>query len=740
MYEAEKGHIVTVSLPHALMSCLLQVLILSLWTETVSGTTPLLPLSTDSTTGGNSATAPAQLMEVDCNAVSYYTIMNATSIVRFNNCSHQILVYFGVCGEDADRLLRIEVVGGITVPIFRLTGNCGVWGSVLGNMSFLIRGVMMLYNDGERARAAGSVFSSEDFGNPLQQTLLAFSGVTSMQLVVRDSRLTFVCSFCTELLFSSIVETTNVIVDVTNSSLLAWSNAPSLMFVGSVGVNYNVSVNFLDSTLMCVVQYQNQSANASFGIVQIRSLLSLIAVTVQRCNVHWDAVTIVFSSVTVVLLTLGSIQEARVSIAASNFSVRVSRSFQATTFSLCGSIDDLAVQLHDCTFDVILNMTDETLTSVASWIQPGIYLIGVGSNVLTINVDILVSRVRLMLTVDERSLSNPLPAPITVATVGAHSIVVIANSSVNNATISIVAIACSIEEIGSLSIAPFVSTVPFGFSFATATCSLVFSFGGGSQHVKLTVVSSSLTVTRRLDNDNLIFASSSVLSGIFVRTTAAIAMFSTLKYSSVSIFNTTVATNSVAYSTSGTVAVWNTVGVLCQATIRNFIAADAGAALSLLSSLIDGAVFINDSTIVIANSATTMQSSSLSFFDFLLSLAALSNLKNTTVTVMNSSVSSSGADSLSPMLRSSECVAVTFVIPSSTWSSGTITSQNTSVTFPTPSFLCASFEATLESVHHNIIAVSLRGNSASEVGSDTFRLAPLSNKFTTTLQLRNVSV
>lgn len=193
-------------------------------------------------------------LDIDCNNPTASPLsLNVTTApsVRILNCTQRIAVNVP-CGIDKDHLMRVEVVGGTTVPVFDLV-SCTVNGALSFSFATLtVRNVLMSIDP---AKAL----------NLQNNSLFSTQSVFTLSINVLNSRLQWTSGYliyCDG--YSSIILGLNI--SVTNSFLASGSTEVPMggaVFLSAANIQ-SISIAFMNSSISVV-----QTSDSARGIIRV---------------------------------------------------------------------------------------------------------------------------------------------------------------------------------------------------------------------------------------------------------------------------------------------------------------------------------------------------------------------------------------------------------------------------------------------------------------------------------------
>jgi hypothetical protein len=704
--------------------------------------------------------APSEVQEVDCsNVTSTMRIasVNLTSTVRINNCSRRIDVYVFACGSDADRPLTIEVVGGITVPIFVLYGCIQDNDSMIANVSFVIRGVVMLYKYQPQQQLVVPL-TPNDFVNPLASTLFdATRPVVSASFLVVDSKLAWVVfngGFeIANFLLSVSGPSLNTYLTVLNSSLVAWSDYPVQGLAVFYGSMKNVRVEMAHS-LVVASHHKPAKGIATSAMLRFDGVLNGGRVNLFNSSFILDAATNALNSWNVV--DVRNIVQSTFLLTQFIVTAHVGVSLRLISVSAAQPFDHGTIVVERCHVAVVLNITDASLTNSGQTSEPGfiaVLLVGVlSASDLTVTISALV----FSLTIDYGGLGTPLRGFMRTTSVGFSSLVSLSRSNIAHSLLRVTDIVGSLQETGRVSIAPYFGASQFSFGVVTSLFSVFSLFSGTAHWCNISASNCSLKRQRTDASNSSVFVSPSILSGIVVQTTSIVQVMGSMISSCVFVSFCSVSSDSFALPTDARLPMWNGVGIVMHGTLGNYMGADLPTFAPFLPSFMPdvAACSINHSTVVVNSCAVTTGLSVLNTVTVLpdvlrlsVVVASLSNSDNTSIALTDNSVNSPSvlSTSSSKPLAASLCGAIVAVVPSSTLSRVILSSHRAVVNHlaSISAILCACGDVWMTNVHLDIDRASLAGSGSgggSGQGGDALRLGPTSSRYRTTVLLMNFSM
>jgi hypothetical protein len=704
-------------------------------------------------------------VDIDCNNLTSPLVLNVTAApsVRILNCSRRIAVTVP-CGEDEERQMTVEVVGGTTVPefTFRLCVVDGVEGG-FAYVMLLLNGVVMQQNNISRGTSMPKQQSGGaiDAVNPLPGTLLPFgpmSALASVAIQVVDSTLLWVTaptksggqlvhSYGADLL-------RNVNVTVDRSTLVVWSvgASPQLMDFESARsqmIRVTIAHSVVAMTMSdnggfwrCVVQFVCSAAtdvhiDVSHSFVSITGNEGGSAYFISRVAPPASATgrfSYIFQTVSDTNVT---------AVIGSSFYV-VAAPFITTIFT------HSSFAVRRCIADVNLIMVDRSLLS-----ECAVFIVLTGATV-NMNVSLEVFNVQAHVVKNMVNLSKPPPgyASFSLGTIGLVNSV---NANISQSSTLIKDSIITIEEVGPHVVAPFAPAAFLGVGVVTVTYSLYFAGAALLSSCSVVMVNSSIHVQRAASDDasGVIYVSPLVQSGLVIWTVSAAAFVGPIVQSNITVQSTSVTASTAIYPSDATrsVAVWCVITAVASVSPSAFFSVD-------LPQLAQFATSFSSSGF----SSLDMNRSSVDIFDvtmmftppLLSQLAAAERIDSmrvvfglaVIVSVFNTSITihSSGASNLSASLtaletQSSVCASLLMLAPTGHVDGLEVVVNRVDLVVPS-ALLCSCGSTLLRNAFFAVRDSRLVGPARERTVDrwDVMRLAPTSSAFRTTVLVDNATV
>ncbi|CUI15029.1 GPI-anchored surface protein, putative, partial [Bodo saltans] len=664
--------------------------------------------------------------------------------VQIVNCTRRINVTVS-CGDSFDQPLAVEVVGGITVPQFKLLACPNSNGiAEFKNVMFSLRGV----------RQVAPV-------NFLTTSLFSFSPaltVANISIMVVDSILIWISPI--------------------NSPVQGW-----LVVTGQLSVMYNVSI---------IVQKSSLTVSAH------ESLVTLVQVV---CNSS-QLITIMFESASLVIATnavnssrkqsvvdveLLSSKELIIAFESAPMTITVNESatfnflrvkavpgfggiFSSSTFiahgvSLLGrtnsSLDIFAltsdnklifsnavVVVENSTFDIDITVGDFVVASTAA--DSTVFVIYCSATILS-NVTLRVSAVALR-TTKNLLITKKVPS-FAVTDVGTISPLYV-HSEAQNSSFIVKDSSLLIFEEGTYVVAPMASFALLGITFVYFAYSFIMLIDVTATSSRLLVANCSIAVSR--SNVGAMDLLPSVQSGVFCTTLSAVLLSNVIIDSNVAVSNTFISVPGAYFFDNALVSVWWMVGGVISVAPGNFLNTELPEVAAFLQSLnvnIDfnnSVISVDTVTISVPFTSIVPAASDIGELRVLLGLVSICDGFSAHVTIRRSSITHQSPSTVSASATSNSlCVAPFSLGPVSR-------TQNISLflvdlDLSSLSLICATAQVQMSGMHvtsSNVSVIGTRSVGTSSNDSSTssselwnaFRLAPTSSRYSTTVAISNCSI
>ncbi|CUG89006.1 Hypothetical protein, putative [Bodo saltans] len=571
-------------------------------------------------------------LDIGCNNItSPSLLLNVTTApsVRILNCTRRIAVNV-TCGMDKDHLMRVEVVGGTTVPVFNLV-SCSISGVLSFSFATLsIRNVTM---------PTGPANALDLQSNPLFSTLSVFT----LSITVVDSQLQWTSGY----LISCNGPSSNLRdlnVSIANSSLesrIADASSGGVLFVSvaniqSIGVvimSCSIFVAQTSNTAKGMIRLGTDSGDA-ISIAMIDSVMSVLSEGFGNCN----CVMLTYSQ------NIGYLSRTSVLVSGSNFTAKSQVGFAVVTipFQRQLSLTDSRFDIVRCQLGVTLNVIDLS-TDLGSPIASPFSCVAISlENIIVTVLGVNMSVVR-NITGALRSVSSSGTSILGFIGLTYFS------TNVSMSTVEVTRSTLTIEEVGAELVLPYQPVAVLGFAFATVSYSLHFSAAASFVKSNITILNSSITALRSVVDDAVLVASPGVQSGILFWSLTAVALSGPTVQTHISVKTTGITAATLAYPSQSpaSLKVWCVVAAISNVAPNTAFAADQSSYLAF-----SGQLSLNFTSLDVNNSlfeitGTTMQLTPPLYSQLatpvtaaqqrvLFGMAAMSNVVNTTVLVTRS--------------------------------------------------------------------------------------------------------
>lgn len=606
-------------------------------------------------------------LDIDCNNITTSQLsldVTTAPSVRILNCTQRIAVNVP-CGIDKDHLMRVEVVGGTTVPVFTLL-SCTVNGVQSFSFATLtIRNVMM------------SKSAAENELDLQASSLFATISVFTLSITVVDSQLQWTsgCLICCKGESSNIRD---VNVSVVNSSLMNWNasgevfggvvllSAANVQFVGVVVMNSSVSIEQSSDTGNCLIYVYTdigESISIALGGVVV-SALSEGTGTFYGISLRSYG-------------TLGYVDRTNISVFSSTVVATVQTCFVvvAVPFARQLVMSNSRVSIVRCQVVATLSVGNLSTNDVS----PPTALLFFGLPLSTERVSLLVLGVNMSVV---RNMTGVPRTTTTLVgnTLGCVGLTYFGYANISQSTIEETESNLSIEDVGADVVAPYLPTATLGFAFVTVTYSVHFSVAALVVNSNITISNCNITVHRAVIDDSIIVALPGVQSGIAFWSLTAVALTGPVLESNISIQGTHLSAASLVYpdESSSLLKVWCVVAPITNAAPKVALAADQPFFTSLEAQILVlgfSSLDVNSSLIEITD--TTMQLTPPLFSQLatpvraalqriLFGIFVVSNTFNTTVLIAKCGFANITESITTATYDTTACLAWVSLAPSST--------------------------------------------------------------------------
>ncbi|CUG55892.1 GPI-anchored surface protein, putative [Bodo saltans] len=722
--------------------------------------------------GGNN------VLDIDCNNVTSTLVLNVSVApsVRILNCSQRVVVLVP-CGIDADHPMTLEVVGGTTVPQIKV-GLCTLDGQFTSAfIRVTVRDVVMQQDD-KTISASTSSSSLQGSGGPMNAVapldeamiLINTNVLSSFSVTVMNSKLLWTVTTTSQLMYASCSTAMQAITaSVVDSSLIMWSSSYTgvslISLVSPNCTNINVSVagseiSMTQSGLPAIFR-SLVAVLCHFGNeVYIGISSSMVFISNER-SFSYHVVRLALPPHGVFddnPFSIAFFSKAIIEVSYTNFTATTEAGFSVISISSTNTtvLSGARLLVSDChiSLEIVFGSIALTLSDVIAFAIFSVAISAANSTMLVESVSMNVVKNVSRLSKSASTYSNYI----------AGSVALVYNGYTNLTQFRVLIIHSfvTVKEVGVYVIAPLQETSVFAVAIMTMSYSLYLSASALHSNCSVVIDSSGVRVGRAFEReedafDAIIYASPFVKSGIVIWSVCAALLASPVVSSTISVVNTSIVATTLVYPAiaATSVTVWCTVGVITSLTPVSPLTADQPLIVQYLAGALGStSTDLNRSVVTIANLSIHLTSNSIQqvaaatsidLLRIMVGGAMLTSAENSSINIRNVRLHGNTSTPYLTSLPYGDAICSGFLnfFPTTNVANSVVSISNVDNTaFPT-SLMCGSGLSKVRSSRIQLRDSSLSGPTGLRLYSgwwDTVRLAPTSSKYTTTLQLDNVSL